>query len=66
MIDRVDVEEYEDDERQARADARRVAEHNADSANDEPTFEETKRAAAAAYSAQFIGAGALWALRGLK
>ena len=66
MIDRIDVEEWEDDERLARADARRIAEHNADSQNDEPTFEETKRAAAAAYSERFIGAGALWALRGVK
>ena len=38
----------------------------ADSQNEELTFEETKRAAAAAYSAQFIGVGALWALRGVK
>lgn len=47
-------------------DREEIATVKANFASDELTFEEQKRAAAAAYSERFIGASTLWALRGVK
>ena len=66
MIDAFDVDEKLIDAAEHCAEKRRVAEDNADSANDDATFEETKQAAAAAYSQQVAGKFAAWALRGVK
>ena len=66
MRDPVDLDLIQYENRCERIDDRDALANKADSANDEPTYEEAKRAAAAAYSAQFIGTHALWALRGLK
>ena len=64
MIDRIDIEEIEDDEAQHRADARRVAEHNADSKNDDAVFDALD-APIVAYTARLLSGFDAWA-RGVK
>ena len=67
MRDPIDIDLALHENRCEQAEARRAAEHNADiNRDDELTFEEQKRAAAAAYSQQVVGKFALWALRGVK
>ena len=62
MLDRIDLEERQDDAAEHCAEVRRASEHNADSQNDDALFEEKMRS----YTAQVAGTFALLALRGVK
>ena len=66
MFAHIKLDERLIDAAEQQAEVRRVAEHNADSLNDDAwTFEEKQRFVAA-YRAQFLCAGAALALRGVK